>query len=266
MTIRIETSAYSQFNATILHENAFLSGTVTASSQDADGAAANAYTGDTTFDFWTPTAVPATLTLDAGSAIYVDAIGIAAHDLGTKNATVTLASSTDGTNYTTRLTVSPNDNETIFGIFGIVRARYWRVTITADSAPNIGVIKIGRRIIFPDTVLTGHIAINHAREVELLHNQSIRGQFLGTLVIAQGAETQIEFGMVDRDFVETNLAEFETHYNNGKAFFFAGSPRGMPKNVGYCKRSERARTMRPSYQEGGLLMDVTLDVRAYVDQ
>jgi len=264
MTIEIETGTTDTDKPSILWDNIFERGTVTVVNEVADGAAANAYLEDTTFDFWNQAVGTANITVDMGSEVTCDCFGVAAHLAGSLGITLIVSSSADNVVYTTRSSVVPSDDTTVMGFFPPVSARYWRFTRFGGVCP-IGVIKLGKRLIIPTGVLSGHVAINHAQEIELMNNTSIKGQFLGNRIIKMGAETSINFGLLDTEFVDDDMAGFETHYNEGRTFFYAGSPSKFPKDVGYCWRPERAGTMRPSYQEGATLMQVQLDVSVYVE-
>lgn len=248
-------------NATILYENILETGTVTVSSETSDGAGTNAIE-DTTFDFWTGGAASSNIKVDMGSAVECDCIGVAAHTIGTEAATLTVAFSTDDISYTDVAEVSPTDDNTIMIIFPMQNARYWRVTVS-DGPASCGVIKIGKRVVFPSGALSGHIAINHSQKVELLaQNISQSGQYLGTRIKRIGASASVNFGLVSVDFVENDLSDFEYHFNSGRTFFYAGSPSEWPNDYGYCWR--RRGELRPSYEEGGSLAQVDMEVEAYV--
>ena len=264
MSVDIEEGTLFSNMPLVLYESIFETGTVTWSSQDTDGFALNAIE-DTTFDFWTPTAVPAWVAVDYGSAVRCDCAGIASHTVGSVGATVEVQSSTDNSVWTTQATVSPTDDATILTVFPSVSARYWRIYVTGDI-PSIGVIKLGERLIFPSGVLSGHVGINHANNIELLTNMSMGGQYLGNRVNRVGASTNIDFGLIETDFVENDMAEFEAHYNSGRTFFFASSPLGYPEDYGYCWRSSSNDELRPSYDEGGELMALSMGVSVYVEQ
>jgi hypothetical protein len=264
MTMVLSSAAQSPTLPTILFNNVFEQGIVTVSSETPDGFGANALE-DTTFDFWRPASVPAQITVDAGVPVSCDCLGIAAHDLGMSGSIVRVQSSDDNATWTNRLSFSPLTDQTIIGIFALVTARYWRVRIEGFVA-SIGVIKLGRRVIIPTGVLSGHTAINHSHNVELLTNTSIKGQFLGNRIERIGASASINFGLIETDFVENQLATFERHYNSGRTFFFASSPFKYPKDIGYCWRGGGSGELRPAYEEGGTLMQVNMDVDCYVEQ
>jgi hypothetical protein len=203
--------------------------------------------------------------VDMGAATSCDMIGIAAHNLGSKGATVTVQSSADNVAFVNRLVITPSNDSTIIGLFPLISARYWRVEITGGTGRAIGVLKIGRRLIIPGGVLSGHVGINHANEITLLNNMSIRGHFLGNRLIKIGAETEINFGLLEADFVDGEFSGFEKHYNEGRAFFYAGNPANLPNDIAYCWRPENSGTIMPPYEHGGNLMPVQFRIAAYVE-
>jgi hypothetical protein len=262
MTLKIETGTPNTTRPTLLFRNLLAEYTVTFSSQETGAEGLNCLE-DTTFDFWRPTNALATASFDAETSVAADFIGIAAHDVGTNGATIQVQSSTDNVNWTTRATVSPLTDETIVALFPEISARYWRVRLT-NAIASYGVIKLGKRLVIEGGLISGHVSIDHARRVELLTNNSMSGQFLGNRPLRIGAETELNFGFLETTFVDTQMATFERHFNNGGTFFYAGSPATLPRDIGYCWRSSRGSEMRPSYDHGGLLMPVTLQVDAYV--
>jgi hypothetical protein len=84
-------------------------GTVTASTADA-GFPAIAAANPLTYEFWKPTTVPATWTVDAGAAVTCDYLGVASHTLGTSATTLTLQHSTDNSTWEDVETVTPSTN------------------------------------------------------------------------------------------------------------------------------------------------------------
>lgn len=263
MSVTIETGATDTSNATVLYQNIFEDGTVTTNSETSDGAALNAVE-DTTFDFWTPAGVPAYVRVDYGSAVECDCAGIASHDAGTQGTTLEVQYSTDDASWTTVSTISPLTDETILVVFPAVEARYWRVR-QSSAVCSIGVVKLGKRLVFPSGVLNGHTAVNHSNRVELLTpNVSQNGQFLGSRIRRIGARVNINFGQLETSFVDNDMLVFEGHFNSGRSFFYAGSPSEWPEDYGYCWRG--GSEIRPNYEEGGLLSQVDIEADFYVEQ
>lgn len=82
--IKIDQSAiYVPEGPTVLFRNLFLDGTISASSETVGGEKENV--SDTfTYDFWTPAAMPASISAVTNNLSQMDAIGIAAHNLFSK--------------------------------------------------------------------------------------------------------------------------------------------------------------------------------------
>lgn len=263
MTVTIVSGATDTQNATVLYQNIFEEGSVTVSSETADGAGLNCIE-DTTFDFWTASSAYSTITVDMGSAVECDCIGVAAHNIGLSGARIGVEYSDDNITYNaTGFLEEPLIDDTILGVFSAVSARYWRVYVSNGPA-SIGVIKLGKRLVYPSGVLSGYTPINHANRVDLMTNTSIKGQYLGTRIKRVGADTNVNFGLIDTNFVDNDMAVFESHFNSGRSFFYAGSPSEWPEDYGYCWRS--GGEIRPSLEEGGVLSQVNMDVSVYVEQ
>lgn len=246
----------------ILRDNIFTSGTVTWSSQATGFAALNA-TEDETWNSWRPTSVPANLVCDMGSGRECNCAGIAAHTLGSSGATVLVQYSSDNSTWTTAISYAPLTDEDIMLFWEQLAARYWRVRITGAIA-NIGVVFVGNRLVFPATVLSGHKPLHHSKRVELLSNSSMTGQFLGNRRVKASAQTNVNLGLLDRAWVEGNLATFEAHYNDGRTFFYCSDPTNAPKDFGYCRRPQDADEMNITWEEGDILAQVDFEVEAFV--
>lgn len=265
MTVHVEGSPANMDVINVLHENYFEAGTLSWSSQDTDGQAANAV-DDATWNFWTPTAVPATLQSDMGVATDADCCGITGHTMGSTGASIQVQYSSNGTTWTdATAVVSPLTDETIILFWPSVSARYWRIRMTGAVA-SIGVAKIGQRLAFPCAPVTSHVAIHHSHDVELMNNTSIGGQLLGNRVVRRGATADCNVGYVERDFAENQLIAFETDYNNGRAFFYASCPSVFPADMGYCWRPEGGDTMAVSWDEGDGLASVAFGMSVYLGE
>jgi hypothetical protein len=114
---------------TIIYDNLFSSGTLTASTEAVDYPKENAVSENTTKS-WQPTTLPATLTIDKTIPVSADCFALVAHNCGTKGNAVFLESSSDNVTWTTRCLVTPNDDTTLMGLFTSVSARYWRLRVT----------------------------------------------------------------------------------------------------------------------------------------
>lgn len=263
MTVVIRPGATDVDVINVLFENVFTQGTFTWNSQADRYNAANVL-DDATWNAWRPNSVPAILTVNCGSPVTCDTLGVAAHDLASNGAGIQVQSSDDGVTWTTRSAIfSPLTDEDIIIRFATTSAQYWRVLMEYAVA-TIGVIKLGQSLKFPCSPLAGHKPLHHSRKVELLTNESMGGNLLGNRPVKMGAETNINIGQVPRDWAENDLAAFEMRYNRGGAFFYCGAPSVIPKDMGYCWRAGGMAEMSITWVEGDAMADVSFDVRSYV--
>jgi len=262
MTIVITGSPTDTDVINVLYGNVFNATTLSYSTQTTGKPAANIY-DDATWNVWLPTAVPAYIKADFGTAVSCNSCGIAAHDLGTSGATVEIQWSTDNSNWNTIYGYSAITDEDVLIIWSAVSARYWQIYVTGAAA-NIGHVKIGARLAFPVAPLSGHKPLHHARQYTMLSNESMGGNLLGNRVTRVGATSSVDVGLIDRDFAENDLLPFEVHYNEGKSFFYCGSPSDLPKDMGYCWRPEGSGEMNITLEEGDILAQVDFEVKSYV--
>jgi F5/8 type C domain len=262
MTILIQNAPTAQDQLpTIIYNNFFSLGTLSATTEAASFPKENA-ASENTNKSWQPTAIPANLVVDMGSAVAADSFAIVAHNCGTNGNTILLQTSPDNVTYTTQCTVVPTDDTTIVGLFTSVSARYWRIRITTGTPPNIGVAMVSARFNFPAGVKAPYTPVWLSQTYELLVSTTLGGQFMGNKVLRQGAKTAINLVSFDRTFGETTILPFREHYNSGKAFVWAAGPSIFPKDAGYVWRDPGS-IMAPTFDENGSWMSVSMEVMAY---
>lgn len=248
----------------VLFDNLFLQGTTTVTSETADGPKQNA-TNEGTYNFWQPSALPATYQVDLGSAMAADSLAIVAHNLGSNGTTAVVSSSDNGSSWTVRATYLPTDDKTHMLMWRAVSARYWRVVFTGGSGSLVvGVLMLGARLVFPGGVRPPYSPLWLSQNVELLVSQTMSGQFVTNREIRRGANTNINLVAFERDFVEEDLLPFKNHYDSGKAFIWAAGPCVFDKDVSYAWRQSGAE-MKPTFDETGNWMSVTMSVEGYVN-
>lgn len=264
MTIEISgTPTATNALPTILFDNLFADGTITASTEATGFGKANAVT-ETTYDQWSPTALPATISSDLGAAASVDCAAVIAHDCFTKGNTVLFQRSSDGSSWTTVDSVVPTDNSPILFLFDSINYRYYRFRFENGTVPFVGVVMVGARFTMPAGVVAPYTPMWAAKQYELLTSNSLGGHFLGNRIIRKSAETSVEFVNVSESFAESDLRDFMEHYNQGKAFVFASGPSVFSLDVGYCWRTQGGQ-IRPTFDETGSYMSVSMEVQCYVE-
>jgi hypothetical protein len=257
--IHIETGATDTSSAMVLFRNVLAEGTLAASTAAADGAGANAL-GPQTYDFWVPTAMPATLAVTLGSAVSCDACAIVAHTLGSSGATL-IVQYFSGT-WQTVGSFAPTDDADLLILFPAASSTQWRIQVTGSTIPAIGVAMIGPRLLIPGGVRAGYVPTDLAVSVELMPSVTIGGQFVGTRVNRRGAGTTAALVPQERTWIEGAAAPFIAHYNEGGTFIWASAPAILTNDMAYCWRS--GDTLSASYNGGAVYGDMTLELSAYV--
>lgn len=216
-----------------------------------------------TYERYTPSAMPATIQADAGAAVAVDYIGIAAHNLGTLACTVYVESSPDATTWTTRLTLTPTDDTTLFGMFDSVSARYWRIRITGTTAPTVGVVYLGAMLTMQRTIYGGHTPITLARITSVRPNLSETGQWLGASQTRAGFATSFSWKNLTAAWYRANFDPFVATNPRVKPFFIAWRPYSFPSEVGYCWSTGDIAPQNMGVKD---FMSVDLQVEGYRDR
>jgi len=165
---------------------------------------------------------------------------------------------------TIELVTAPADDSPILFLFDTVNYRYYRWRFEGATVPFVGIVMCGQRFNMPAGIVSPYTPMWAAKQYELLSSNSLGGQFLGNRIIRKSAETTVQFVSVSKTFAEDDLRDFMEHYNQGKAFLFASGPAIFDLDVGYCWRTPNGQ-IRPSFDETGSYMSVSMDVQCYVE-
>jgi len=215
-----------------------------------------------TYERYTPTSIPATITVDAGAAVEVDYLGIGAHTLGTNGNTVKIESSSDDVTYTKQAEFIPGDDTAIMSLFEEVTARYWKITISNGTAPQIGVVHIGKALAMQRPIYGGHSPLNLSRVTAVRPNMSETGQFLGATEERRGLKTSFSWKNLTASWYRANFDPFVSTNPQVAPFFIAWRPTDFPNEVGYCWATG---DISPSNSGQRDLMEVSMSVEAFVD-
>lgn len=249
-------------NANILWDNIMTRSTISNASSPSENPRINV-TDPATWSSWSM-AARNNLDFDYGSVVEVDCISIAAHNLGSSGADFVLESSDDGVTGWTAAHARqfPLTDEDIIVMFPVRSSRYWRINVGPTF--SIGIIFVGKRLIFPHAPIDGYTPLHHARRYTKMFNDSIKGQFLSNRVMSAGAETQVDMGFFERTWLEANIRMFERHYNQGGTFFYAGCPAKYPLDMGYCRALGEDEILAIEWTEADKMATLSFGVRAYV--
>jgi hypothetical protein len=213
---------------------------VTVSSEDAEGPKDAPLRPDT-YEFWAPTALPATWTVDLGAGRDLDYVGLV-HTLGSAGCAV-LVETSDGSQagspleqvWTTFASeISPGSDDPLLFLDDSVTARYLRLTITGGSTmPTIAVVYAGEVLAMPRPLWAGHAPMNLARETLLTRNLSRGGQFLGQSFVRHGQVGAAAWRHLEPDWYRASFDPF-VEAARQYPFFFAWRPADYPLEVAYA--------------------------------
>lgn len=234
---------------------------VTASSS-AIGFPASAAANENTYERWKPTSIPATWEIDVQVGSQADAIGIAAHTLGSNAVTVTFEY-WDGTQWVEEKQFIPSTDETIMILFPMRNASRYRISLSGGNGiPTIGVIFIGRTLQMERPIYGGHSPLSLSRETTTYPNSSESGNWLGRSVIRQGYSTSFSWSNLTASWYRQYFDTFVRYTTQSAGpFFIAWRPESYPDEVGYCWLT--ASDISPSNSGTRDLMTVSMSVQAY---
>lgn len=129
--------------------------------------------------FWKPTALPATVTIDCGSAAAASSIVVWGHDLFTQGATLEVRGSTDNFVSSNVLvdTYTPTNNKPFVRSWSSVSYRYWRERITGVTMPSIAITCLGVPLTLPVYLDDSFDPLRS--NPEGVFNRSVKGHPLG---------------------------------------------------------------------------------------
>lgn len=243
----------------------------TASASDAaDNYPADAAQFPETFEAWqAATAGSSTYwEVDLGEALAIDYCGIAAHDIGTQGAALSVQYSTDRNTWNTATNSStstsgvlfPDDDSEVVLIFSPKVARYWRLYVFNGDAPStIAVIQFGRILRAPRKIYGGFSPMKLSRDTVLTRTLSRGGQFLGQGIRSMGLVGSFSLRNLAPDWYRENFDPFVESARQ-YPFFFAWRPADYPSEVSYCWATD---DIHPSNMGVADLMQVSVPVRAH---
>ena len=247
----------------IAWDNLVAQGTLAASTSAAGFPVTGLQNGVTT-DPWSPTAMPATVTLTLSVARFVSVLSFAAHNMGTQGVTVILERFV-GSSWVAVFTYAPADDLPFMLSFPAVDAAQWRVRITGANLFWVAVMSLALGLTIPGRVVPPHTPLHRVSEVELVgDSESGTGSFLQADFERMGGRAQINFSVQLNDFATGEEFEaFRQHFNRGRPFFIACFPTTFPQDMGYVWRGQRADSIVPAWQDA-VFMSIGMGLSVYV--
>ena len=256
-------------NPFVVWANLAASATLGGTAVLAGGDRANAVTGST-YDKWRPnvTTTEAVLSFDLGAAVAVTFAAIAAHNVWTLGATVTLEKSVDNVTWAAVAANTPLDNKPIaFRCEAGTAVRYWRLRFSGllvGAALGVGVAFLGNDLTLPRRLYQGYAPVLTPTEVQLQSNVSVGGHLLGSSVISRGSMLSAEITYVPSAFIRSaEWLAFQTSFGEGKGFFFAWRPYTFAADLHYCARD--GGVMRPENTGPLDFMAIKFSARVYAN-
>lgn len=208
------------------------------------------------YTFWKPAAMPATITVDCGTAKTIDSVAIFAHDMSASATVVDVLSSTDNfATSTNEAFVSPTTTAPVLLTFAPTAARrYWRLSF-AGAAPTIGLVLLGNRLTFPRRLVQGFDPIG--RESVGDTNVSEKGHPLGRDVQFEAWKASLDFRRIDGAWLRSTFLPAWQAYLRGKPWIFSWDPDDHPGESRLVMSGESFKAMSMEGTSTGLSFDVS---------
>jgi hypothetical protein len=249
--------------ARLLYDNLGRAATISASTEAA-GFPAQALAYPDTVAYWLPTALPAWVKWDFGSAISINAFGMAAHSLGLNNCTLQIQYSANDADWSNASDAhSIEHDEAALLLFPAQSARYWRAYITgAGDEPYIAVAYIGNPLVMPRPIYGGISPPNLSRVTEYTADESEGGQFVSQAIKRKGFIGRVSYKHLSASWYRDSFDPFVRHARL-YPYFYAWRPGSFPDEVIYARTIE---DIHPSNMGLRGLMEVNWTMKAHSNE
>lgn len=223
-------------------------------SSTASGAAVN-LTDFRPYTSWKPSALPATVTVDCGSAKSADCLAVFNHDLFTNGCTVEVRGSTDNFVASDVLldSYAPAANTAFVRNFASASYRYWRIRITGATAPTLTIVALGIGLEFPYLPFGFDPT---TRKVYGQTNISEQGLPLGKAVLFEQWAQTLSFDYVDLTWLRATFLPAWKSGLRGKPFLFAFNLTAYPGEIYLVEAGDSIKTPQKLTAYASLSFDV----------
>lgn len=204
----------------ILHDNRLDDGTPAASSTAAGDYSVLNLRDWRNYTWWKPSALPATVTVDCGSAKSVSYWAIYGHNLFSNGCTIELRGSTDNFSASDVLvdSVAPASDSAFVRFVSPVSYRYWRLRILNGTAPSLAIAALGAETDIPAYLATGFDPIG--RTVHGQYNRSEAGYPLGRALKFEDWTESLKFEYLTWSWIRSTwLAAWRAHVRDDPFLF-----------------------------------------------
>lgn len=237
------------------YDNTLVNGSSSASSDNLGSA--NLLT-PSTYDKWRPTG-NSTVTL-TGSYKDCNYVGIAAHNLGTQSARLTVIVSNvaeliEAIVYDQVVT----SNDAIFIRFDSYIYNSVIIEVSGGSAVEMGVVFLGKELEVMRPIFAGHKPANLSSTDVMTPQVSDGGQFLGKQIVRQGFATSVDLQHLTDEWYRTEFQPFVDHAKTG-CYFWAWNLLESPNDIVYGWTNNN---ITPSYMGIRNWLEVSFNIEAH---
>lgn len=176
------------------------------------------------YTWWKPEALPATVTVNCGSAKAADYLLVWGHNLYTCGATIELRGSTDnfGASDVLVATKTPTSDAPFLVRFSSTTYTYWRARVTGPVVPSIAILSFGTALVIPTYLEEGFDPLG--REVKGSVNRSEKGNPLGSVFEYESYDRSLTFPWLTWSWLRSNWEVAWAAHLRFKPFVFAWDP------------------------------------------
>lgn len=246
-------------------QNFVTSTNVSADEEDADYPASNLGNPSTALRWQAETTGEQYIEFTLSGTDAVDYVGIARHNLGSGQVTVSVEIS-DGDSPANWTEVAPEfipaRDDALVIRFDEEQPPAIRIRLQPGSVvPFMAVVYVGKLLRLPRGVQPGLVPTIWAASDDVVAAESEAGDYLGAIVLRESLQTSVQVMWLDYTWWLTNMPGFIAHARQRQPFFFAWLPASYPNDVGYAWTQNdirpEAHNMRTGYK-----VHVTLDLKA----
>lgn len=176
------------------------------------------------------------LTHTTGSADPYDFCGIAKHNFGSGEWSVSIEGD-DGGGYDELIAPAmPGNDKPLLFRWTPASATALRIKLAGGSdVPFAAVVFFGKLLVLPRKIWQDHTPINFGRRQKVITGKSESGHYLGSISTGAWNEGRIKSSLIQPgDYRDDIDAWIEAAVYDRQTFFFGWRPESYPNDVGYC--------------------------------
>lgn len=203
------------------------------------------------------------LTHTTGGADPYDFVGIARHNFGSGEWSVSIEGD-DGGGYDELIApVMPGDDSPLLFRFSASSLSALRIKLAGGSViPRAAVVFMGKLLVLPRKIWQDHTPINFGRRQKVVNAMSEAGNFLGSIATGAWNEGRIKTSLIDpADYRESIDAWLKAAVFDRQTFFFGWRPQTYPNDIGYCWATNDA---QPNNASGHGLTEFDMQIAGVV--